>query len=134
MKYYEDSEGEGTMPKKIVKKTLNLNKYGKLAIANYKKIVQILLAYNAKDKQQEAFILGQITDSKLKIGNIYNKLISDNLQEQLDNTRDALSNFTWINNFLKNQTKDQRVINVNDFYDKLKDCKQMLRLLPDKID
>jgi len=134
MKYYEDSEGEGTMPKKIVKKTLNLNKYGKLAIAKYKKIVQILLAYNAKDKQQEAFILGQITDSKLKIGNIYNKLISDNLQEQLDNTRDALSNFTWINNFLKNQTKDQRVSNVNDFYDKLKDCKQMLRLLPDKID
>ena len=78
MEYYDKNKGTGRMPKRVIKKTSEMNEAGKLGIKKYKQVVVDLQLKYRVSRKQDKLITKLIVDAKQKIANIYYKLVTDN--------------------------------------------------------
>jgi len=123
-----------TTQEKPKKSTIEiLNKYCMASIDNFEKVIQSVTHASNKEALDNQETLKTIITAKFNVAKNYSRLQFKDSKETVNTLKRSMESYKWIKDFINEHVAPKGTLNY-EMRETLKNCEEMVQLLPSKID
>jgi len=128
---YEKIAKSQEKPKKSVIEILN--KYCVSSIDYFEKVIQSVINSGNKEALENQETLKTIITAKFNVAKNYSRLQFKDSKEMVNTLKRSMESYKWIKDFINEQVAPKGSLSY-EMRETLKNCEEMVQLLPSKID